>query len=268
MQICRPIDEIFSVSDLTASSHKSPEDHLISKAAKIPNLQYRSNRLFTQTQGASKGDVENLFNSARVLDREIADWARTLPTTWSYSTAMNIDNITNSKFTPRQVHRYPDFYIARVWNFYRVSRLIVQSVLLRTTSWMSILMDPNEFNEGRKADGSSIELVNDICASVPFLMGHDLSKIKIAATSGGIRQERPSWSGTKQSGSTHTGRFSLIWPLYIACSTSSVPEAQRDWMRMQLRLLAEHGVTQAHFACLTKSQILLGGADDVRFDCV
>ncbi|CEI70787.1 unnamed protein product [Fusarium venenatum] len=268
MQICRPIDEIFCASDVTASSDKSPEDQLMAMAAKIPNLQYRSNCLFTQTQDARTGDVEDLFYRARALDREIADWARTLPTTWSYSAAVNIDNMTNSKFTPCQIHRYPDFYIARVWNFYRVSRLILQSVLLRATSWMSISTDLNEFSDERKPEGSSIELVNDICASVPFLLGHDLSKMKVVAKGGRIKQERTSGSRVKKSGSTHTGRFSLIWPLYVACSASSVPEAQRDWMHMQLRLLAEHGETEAHFACFKKSQILLGGADDVRFDCV
>ena len=265
MQICQPMDEIFTEPDVTPSSPQSPEDDLISRVAKIPNLQYRSNCLFTQPRDTSKTEVENLLCSARALDREISDWACTIPTTWFYSAALNLDDLANSKFTPRQVHRYQDFYTARVWNFYRVSRLIVQSVLIRAISWLSTSMDPNE---REKTEEKSVELVHDICASVPFLLGHDLSRMKLPATSGSSRQEGSRWSRVKEGGQAHTGRFSLIWPLHVACSSLSVPEAQRDWMHMQLRFLAERGETQAHSACFTRSQILLGRADDVRFDCV
>lgn len=269
MQICRPIDKIFTVPDETTSLYERPEDHLIATAAKIPNLQYRSNYLLTEPQDASKSDIENLFYSARVLDRELSDWASNISTTWSYSAAMNIRGPASSKFTSRQIHRYPNFYTARVWNFYRVSRLIVQSVLLRAISWLPISMEtrPNEFNKS-KIEESSIELVNDICASVPFLLGHNLSNMKLPATSGGRKQERTSCPEVEQNGEIRTGRFSLIWPLYVACSAPSVPEAQREWMHMQLLLLAEHDESQAHFMCFTKSQTLLGGAENFRFACI
>ena len=275
MQICQPVDEAFTVPDVTPSSHPNPEDDLISRAAKIPNLQYRSNCLLDQQQDTKRTDVEDLLCSARALDREMGDWARTVPTTWSYSAALSLDGpaSTNCKFTPGQVHRYQDFYAARVWNVYRVSRLIVQSVLIRATSWLSTLVeDSGDSIERKKAEGNSMELVNDICASVPFLLGHDLSRIKLPATStragSGKKKEANRPAFDEHGGQAHTGRFSLIWPLHIACSSVWVPEAQRDWMRMQLRCLAERGESLAHFAYLTRSQILLGRADGVRFNCV
>ncbi|KZL80607.1 c6 zinc finger protein [Colletotrichum incanum] len=268
MQLCKPVDDVFSVLDMLAPSQESPEYHLISKAAEIPNLQYRSNCMFIQPQDAIKNDVENLFHSARALDREILDWARTVPTTWSYTAAMNANDLASSDFTPRQVHRYPNIYIARVWNFYRVSRLIIQSLLTRAISWMSTSMDLNDFDEGGQIEKSSMELVNDICASVPFLLGYDLTKMKLPSTSGGSKQERTSRSGIEKNGPARNGRFSLIWPLHISCSSSSVPQAQRDWMRMQLRFLANCGEKQAQVVCFTRSQILLGGIDHDRFDCV
>ncbi|KAH6874444.1 hypothetical protein B0T10DRAFT_586429 [Thelonectria olida] len=269
MQICRPVDKIFTVPGATTSLHESPEDHLISTAAKIPNLQYRSNCLFNKPQEASENDTETLFSSAMALDRELSDWASNIPTTWSYSAAINVSDPATSKFTSGQVHRYPNFYIARVWNFYRVSRLVIQSVLVRAISRLPMLTETHTKKEYRKSkiEGSSMELVNDICASVPFLLGHDLSKMKLPATSGRTKQET-SWPGVEENGATRTGRFSLIWPLYVACSASSVPEAQREWMHMQLRFLAENGESQAHVVCLTKSQTLLGGAENFRFDCV
>lgn len=268
MQICRPIEDVFFVLDVTTSLHENPEYHLISKAAEIPNLQYQSNRLFTQPRDARDNEVDKLIRSARNLDREISDWARTIPATWSYSAAMNVNNPASSDFTPVQVHRYPSSYTARVWNFYRVSRLIIQSVLIRAISWMSTSMDPIEDDDGGEIEASSRELVNDICASVPFLLGYDLSRMKLPSATEGSKQESTSRPGIKASDPAHTGRFSLIWPLHVACSSSSVPEAQRDWMRMQLQFLAENGEAQAHLVCSTKSQILLGGADHDRFDCV
>ncbi|KAM5357465.1 hypothetical protein ACJZ2D_016231 [Fusarium nematophilum] len=269
MQLCRPVDDIFTVPDETASSGQSPEDHLTSTAAKIPNLQYRSNCLFAQTQDASDDDIESLLHSATDLDRELSHWASNMPTTWSYSAAMNVRDPASSRFTPRQVHRYSSFYTARVWNIYRVSRLIVQSILLRATSRLptSVETRPNDFNKIR-IEESSMELVNDICASVPFLLGHDLARMKLPAMSGGRKQESRSWPRAEENSATGTGRFSLIWPLYVACGAPSVPEAQREWMRMQLRFLAEHGEQQAYFVCLADSQVLLGGAEKFRFDCV
>jgi hypothetical protein len=41
--------------------------------------------------------------------------------------------VFSSNFVPRQIHRYPDFYAARVWNLYRGYRLIIQSIVLRTS---------------------------------------------------------------------------------------------------------------------------------------
>ncbi|KAK1979189.1 C6 zinc finger protein [Colletotrichum cereale] len=268
MQTCRPIGDVFSGPNVTTPLHDSPEYRLISIAAEIPNLQYQSNHLFSQPRDAIENEVENLFRSARALESEISNWELSVPTTWSYSAATNVNDHPSSDFSPRQIHRYPNIYTARVWNFYRVSRLIIQSVLIRTISWMSSSMDFNRFDEIRKVEISSAELVDDICASVYFLLGYDLSKMKLLSSSGGTKEDKTSGHGVKGSDITQRGRFSLIWPLYVTSSSLSVPEAQRDWMRMQLRFLANHGETQAQSVYSTRSQILLGGADHIRFDCV
>ncbi|CCF31906.1 C6 zinc finger protein [Colletotrichum higginsianum] len=269
MQMCRPVDEVFSDTDVPLSPTQCPEDYLVWKAAQISHIQYRSNCLFAQRQDPGKTDVEDLFRSASVLDRELSEWSCTLPATWSYLAAMNIDSLGGSRFVPLQVHRYTDLYTARVWNFYRVSRLIVQSVIIRTASWLSAATEPGPFMDVGRIESSSRELVNDICATVPFLLGHDLSKMKLPISERGGRQgTRADQPTTKRNSLTSTGGFSLIWTLFVACSCSPVPEAQREWMLAQLRCLSELWETQARFACSEKSELLLGGADSVRFDCV
>ena len=118
-----------------------------------------------------------------------------------------------------------------------------------------------------------MELVNDICASVPFLLGRDLSRMKLPAATNNLREpenvRQARYPKDKNdNGASRVGRFSLLWPLYTASSAPLVPEAQREWMRSQLRLVTEQGDSQASCLCSAESQVLLGGAEKFPFDCV
>jgi hypothetical protein len=170
---------------------------------------------------------------------------------------MSIAELSTSRYIPSEIQGYPGFYIARVCNLYRVSRLIIQSFLLRATSW---LCSPSKI-AGQHPEKTHIEklngiLVNDICASVPFLLGYDLSQLKRPIKNINSQVDKSIWpqsSTSKVSNSIHTGRFSLIWPLYISCSVSSIPETQRWWMRAQLLWIAEYGESGGQ-ACFWSSE--------------
>jgi len=200
-----------------------------------------------------------------------------VPAGWSYSVATNLNSTSNpgllaSCYIPSEIHIYPDFYIARVWNLYRVSRLIIQSILLRAATWLYLLPEA----AGQHLENSRIEkvngiLVNDICASVPFLLGYELSQLKRPTTNINSEDDKSTWpqSSSSQIGnSKHTGRNSLTWPLYLSCSVSSIPQTQQRWMRAQLQYIAECGEPQAKLVSKAQSQTLLGGPEDFRFDCV
>lgn len=260
--------------DAAVSSHGSPEEQLTTILAKIPDVQCLASSYLTQRRDISAVDIRKLICRTRELDQDLSGWARDTPGTWAYSAALDATTPGEARFTPTRIHRYPDYYIARVWNLYRVSRLIVQSILLRALRWLSA---PTEtYAAGPEWIGierSAMELVTDICASVPFLLGHDLSKMKLPATVdgmelGNIRHTVSSKDGKKDDGAIRAGRYSLLWPLYVASSAPRIPEAQRAWMRLQLRFIAEHGESQARCLCHTESQLLLGGAEKFGFDCV
>ncbi len=119
------------------------------------------------------------------------------------------------------------FYIARVWNFYRISRLIVQSLLLHEIHLLPVSTEPPHIGTTRAdIERSSTELVDDICASIPFLLGHDLSRMKLPGAN--------SWSELESIGQTQSscdkkdnsarraGTFCLLWPLYIASSAPMI----------------------------------------------
>lgn len=213
-----------------------------------------------------------LVDLAETLDHELSDWARNASVTWTYSAALDASTPARSGFTLRQVHRYPDYYTARVWNFYRVSRLIVQTLLLRAMSWLPVSTGPRQTKPHRTdIEKRSMDLVDDICASVPFLLGHDLSRMKLPATTNNWGERIPQTrcpEDKKDSGARRAGRFSLLWPLYTASSAPQVLEAQRGWMRTQLRLITQQGESQASCLCHADSQVLLGGAEKFPFDCV
>ncbi|KAF4444328.1 c6 zinc finger [Fusarium acutatum] len=259
MQICQPVDEIFTQG--LPSSCQDPEIHLLSIAAGIPRLQHQSIDL-TQL-GAN--DLERIVYDANTLDFRLSTWAKGLPTAWSYATALNINSDARSEYAPQSVHRYAHFYTARVWNFYRVSQLILLSIQLRASSILSSSLDTSKTRKRMAA------LVDDICATVPYLLGNNLCKMNLQFVT---NHRKPavylltSDSTVKRAGNVQTGKFSLVWPLYIACSASEVPQGQKDWIRKQLQDLAQDGVPIAQTVCNMESQILLGRPEAFRFDCV
>jgi hypothetical protein len=254
------------------SLYENVEDRLLSKAMGIPALQSLANNLLLQLNcTADLSAAFKLFQTAKDLDTELADWARRIPSKWAYTTQKLMSypftvHASYSRFIPNQIHRYPDFYAARVWNLYRVYRLIIQSILLRISCFVS-------HRSGHEQDHLRIEKINrsmvdDLCASVPFLLGYDLSLLKSSVDS--LRDEAFLWPQHSMKPSTFgpTGKFSLIWPLYVAGSVSSVPETQRKWIRAQLKWIAETGEAHANLIMDAESQTLLGGPESFRFDCV
>jgi hypothetical protein len=238
---------------------------------RIPTLQHLANSLLSQPSWVvDSSEACELVRVAEDLDGELADWARRIPAKWSYTTVtrMNGSSSPQLSFVPNQIHRYPDFYAARVWNLYRVYRLIIQSILLRVSSF--ICLHPTDYDQSHIGKTNRV-MVEEVCASVPFLLGYDLSELKHSLDGNGLHDENFLWpqsSINKACSSGSTGKFSLIWPLYIACSVSSVPEAQRKWMRAQLRWIAETGEAHAHFVQNAESQSLMGAPEIFRFDCV
>lgn len=277
-QMSRPVDPIFD--DLTEAvlSFENTEDRLLSRTIRVPQLQSLVNGLLSQpTWRVAESEIIALIGAAEELDSELADWASSMFVGWSYSVATNLNSMScpelpTSCYIPREIHRYQDYYTARMWNLYRCSRLIIQSIILRATSWLCSRRKDN----GPHPDTTYIEkvnriLVNDICASVPFLLGYDLAQLKRPGINIDPKDDKFIWpqsSMSKVDNSKHTGRFSLIWPLYLSCGVPSIPENQRCWMRAQLQCIAECGEPLAKLVSGAQTQTLLGRCENFRFDCV
>ncbi|RDL41612.1 uncharacterized protein BP5553_01591 [Venustampulla echinocandica] len=114
MQTSRPLDTVFIERNSITYLHENVEDQLISKTTRIPQLQHQANSLLIDPNCNSRGSlVEKLISAARILDRELLDWAGNVPISWKYSTATNLHPSPHSGFIPHHLHRYVDFYTAR-----------------------------------------------------------------------------------------------------------------------------------------------------------
>lgn len=249
------------------------EDQLLSKTIKVPLIQSLAIDILSQTtQDFSERRASELLQAAKDLDDELAYWAKNVPAAWTYSVATNLNSTfwledTAVNYVPGELHEYPDFYVARVWNSYRVFRLIIQSIIIRIASrrgWTDEMHDNN-------TEKLSHKLVNDICASLPFLLGYNVAELKRHSPNFDPEAKSlwPQSSASKLDKYTkYTGRFSLIWPLHLSSSVVTIPACQQRWMRAQLQWIAEYDEPQAKLVCKTQSQTLLGQAEDFRFDCV
>lgn len=258
MQICQPLDSVFS-QGITPTC-EDPERRLLSLASDIPGLQYQGIDL----EQLEIIDIEKLSHNANALSVKLSTWASTIPPSWHYVTALRINDGASSEYSPCIIHKYRHHYIGRVWNFYRVSQLILLSICLRAAAFLSATTIHIEIGQKISA------LVDDICATVPYLLGADLDKMNLDFTGSNTRQDlsRRSSSGAKTIGVAEVKGFSLIWPLYVASSASQIPQAQRDWMRKQLHILAGNGVPMAQTVCTSESQMLSGKPEMFVFDCV
>lgn len=219
-------------------------------------------------------DVHNFLFIAKALDSRLQDWENNLPPTWAFNTAQNLQSLgctePGGRYVPDKLHKYQDMYTARLWNLYRVSRVILYSIMTHLST--SIAVNTSSIQPGIELDAVQAKIlafVNDICASVLFLSGKDLSKMRpsdLAHSSGSVGKDQLE-TYTNQS-QDQNGRYSLLWPLYVASSVTFAPESQRRWMRQQILSIGEAGEPLAVWLADSQSQTLVGGSEAFAFDCV
>lgn len=269
VQTSTPVDPIFEDRDDFLSPYENVEDRLHSKTMLIPQLQAWASSILSQSSWDLEEDtVSEVLRTAEDLDFELTGWAFWASTQWSYSTIVRIksnepSSSHDSNFIPGEIHRYPNIYVARIWNLYRVSRLIIQSIISRVSTLSTTICNGNQ----TRIDAVNQSMVSQICASIPFLLGYDCSELK-HSSSPPPNSLWPQYLPNKPRESNNTGKFSLIWPLYVASSVESLPEVQRNWLREQLSWIAGTGEAHAQVLKECKSQTLMGKPEAFRFDCV
>ncbi len=203
-------------------------NRLVLLAIDIPSLRLREKDLLDCPRYTLDLNlVIELMQAAKAVDDGLATWSETVPEVWHY-VSIAIGHQTLVDVYPRSLDIYYDEVVASTWNSWRAYRLYVLTIVMKCASLLSALRGDLDFErEDFEAINTIQELVNGICSSVPFHLGH---------TANGKATGRPLYPhavGSRlEPGPTGSlGVFLMKWPLSVASTMTCVPESQRRWMR-------------------------------------
>ena len=172
---------------------------------------------------AYSGAVKGLLGECWELDHELEQWTKDMPEEYQY-TLMDIDK-----------HVYRDGHNHRLWNQYRSCRIFANVLAYRC------------LQQELAGTASSIHESPDVtrCLQYLHLMADEISASlpdELRGETGSPKYSTPKTTTQKVAGPFVQGSLTawyLVWPLYLARGILSLPEAQRDWFRSRLLIIAD-----------------------------
>lgn len=159
------------------------------------------------------------------IEEELNHWQQMVPGSWhleSYSTG---EQKEVSKYVWRSRYDiYEDFWKATVWNGFRAVRMVVHEAIIKAI----VASQASEHQEQMRLSITALkETVDDVCASVPYLLGHLQRDVSGSIT---------------QSATNHLlgpdpipGGWVLVWPLFQAAMVRTTRRSQREYIAGVLR---------------------------------
>lgn len=182
------------------------------------------------------------------LDLKIVQWAESLPSIWKYTSIRN--NSTTSS-PPNSVQVHQDFFTAGTWNSWRSMRIRLIQILMATVELLreEAIDFGSQMIRWRK---TLLDLANDVCSTVPYLLGEIDGQGIPRGTAKGIA----------------LGGYMLLYPLQIISTVEGLPESYHDWIETKLIYIAGiQGIEQASlilkFNKIRKSRKILPFIGDV-----
>ncbi|KAF2835070.1 hypothetical protein M501DRAFT_989255 [Patellaria atrata CBS 101060] len=221
----------------------------------LPKIRTKAHTLLGQPKTDSTlASVLELIELAQKVDRDLDDWFRNVPPSWGHRTISVCHNtaaedIAQAEEWPGPIHTYEDIFIASIVNDHRVGRICCQSVLVAAAAWLApkaaVTADPM----GQAASYQVQQLVDDICASVPFHMKYHYQADALL-------------SNHDQGAAEAMGAYLLVWPLYVCLNVPTLEERQRLWLRGRMTFVGkEFGLNQAQVLLLAQRQVLSSAPD-------
>lgn len=162
----------------------------------------------------SVGRGENIV-IALDIEHALVQWQAGLPSSRSFATISSADR--NETFNV-QTHVYPNLWTAKVWNFYKAIRIMVNDILLHHLTALDVT--PAHEEQQIKCLATISQMAADICASVAFHLQY---------YSFGTELPLPKASPV----------FNLLLPLNIAGSSVGTSEALHDWLVRTLQHIGD-----------------------------
>ncbi|KAL2367425.1 hypothetical protein BDBG_16869 [Blastomyces gilchristii SLH14081] len=181
----------------------------------------------------------SFLEEAYALDGTLVSWTEHLPLENWYTTHTVKEHgqaeIHNRVFNST-VHIYPTVGHAGMWNRYRALRLAVHDTILQALSILDGLVDSDSTTEPlvEAVKVTTEHLSDDICASVPYMLG--LVEAGCAIADDVIIADPP--ASTKRTVKATTAGL-LCWPLATAVMVSGIPEKHELYLKSCLLEVSE-----------------------------
>ena len=135
-------------------------------------------------------------------------------------------------YWPGRVDMYIDLYTAALWNFSRIARFLLITLILRLSS----VLDDNTNHD--TDNGEALRLVDDMMASIPFHLSEDLQV---------FLREREDHTKITNPGRA-VGGLLLMHSIYIASHLEIFPLEMREYFKRCLIWIGQRmGIGQATF---------------------
>lgn len=174
-------------------------------------------------------DPPKIVTSLLSLDIAVVKWRAERSSRWDHKTVFGCTD--SERIYDECYSVYRALWIAGSCNIQRATRIFIHEIILAQIDWMlsqpEFAADPTLASlslQQAKSLAVILEMASEVCASVPYLLGHD----------------KP-YAEQVNNPSPAAGGYLLLVPLYLAGSTIGVPQEMRLYVLGRLRYIG-HGL--------------------------
>ncbi|KAJ5901618.1 hypothetical protein N7495_002146 [Penicillium taxi] len=140
---------------------------------------YKLSDFYAALKNMEITEPREILRTAMTLDAELMSIFINVPPRWSYRVVKvpMFDGVPITKAVwGDKYHVYHDLAASKAWNNYRAARILIQELILETVKGLDVTgYDETAQQQQRNLSNQSLQvlhqLVEDICASVPFHLG-------------------------------------------------------------------------------------------------
>ena len=216
-------------------------DRLVLLSMELPNLRLHEKQMLDEANNIMKRSAaQALLQDAQNADAALETWTSTVSEEFLFTSlplrgAIAQGSSSPDKY-PQNVDIYSDHPMASTWNTWRITRIYILRMVMNCAD---ILKPPQATRPPSSEHKSALhmihQLVNDICSSVPFHLGHH--ERHLGDTDGFTDYPHPPGEAKwpeNFAASGAVGGWLMMQPLSFVARLNCIPSIQRDWVREYL----------------------------------
>ncbi|KAM0511383.1 hypothetical protein ACHAPE_009898 [Trichoderma viride] len=273
--ISRIYQERYSSSVFTKLAEDAYLDQNLDDQA-LHQLSVAINRLTDFCANLKNGYIvepTEIIRKALKIDADLVSLMISVPPSWEYAT-VNVPMLDGKPivqgFWGDNYHIYHSISASTIWNNYRSARIIIQELIIDTIKDLELLTNDNIGSPQRsylvnQARQTVLQMVEDICASVPYILGmemEDSGHLKVCGLGASIAHEVDTGVTLSSFQITGAGGLTVMWPLLVAANSGVAGNELRKWITACLDKIGHSmGINQA----LAMSKLIQDGGESRAF---